>query len=49
MWQCGFQGAAWSVDIRPDGRGMVTGGADKLVKFWEVSVLHHSALNCACL
>ena len=28
-------GAIWSLDIRSDGGGLVTGGADHLVKFWE--------------
>uniref|UniRef100_A0A7S2WFX4 Small-subunit processome Utp12 domain-containing protein n=1 Tax=Mucochytrium quahogii TaxID=96639 RepID=A0A7S2WFX4_9STRA len=27
--------AIWSIDIRPDGKGFVTGSADKQVKFWE--------------
>ncbi len=27
--------AIWAVAVRPDGRGFCTGGADKLVKFWE--------------
>lgn len=29
-------GTLWSMHIRPDGRGLVTGGADKDVKFWDV-------------
>jgi len=29
-------GTLWSVHIRPDGHGLVTGGADKDVKFWDV-------------
>lgn len=29
------QGAIWSVCVRPDDRGMVTGSADKTVKFWD--------------
>ncbi|POV98975.1 hypothetical protein PSHT_13791 [Puccinia striiformis] len=28
-------GAIWSLDLRPDGKGFVTGGADKCVKFWN--------------
>jgi U3 small nucleolar RNA-associated protein 12 len=28
-------GAIWSIDLRPDGKGFVTGGADKCVKFWN--------------
>lgn len=29
-------GTLWSMDIRSDGRGLVTGGADKDVKFWDI-------------
>ena len=29
-------GTLWSMHIRPDGRGLVTGGADKDVKFWDI-------------
>ncbi|OQS00897.1 hypothetical protein ACHHYP_02153 [Achlya hypogyna] len=28
-------GAIWSIDVRPDGKGIATGGADHLVNFWE--------------
>lgn len=28
-------GAVWSVHVRPDGRGLVSGSADKDVKFWD--------------
>ncbi|KIR53961.1 U3 small nucleolar RNA-associated protein 12 [Cryptococcus gattii Ru294] len=28
-------GPVWSVSIRPDGRGLVSGSADKDVKFWD--------------
>ena len=28
-------GAIWSLHVRPDGRMMVSGSADKDVKFWE--------------
>lgn len=28
-------GPLWSLHIRPDGRGLVTGSADKDVKFWD--------------
>ncbi|KAJ0400066.1 hypothetical protein ATCC90586_000538 [Pythium insidiosum] len=27
--------AVWSMDVRPDGRGLVTGGADQHVNFWD--------------
>ncbi|UIZ24004.1 hypothetical protein KXD40_008169 [Peronospora effusa] len=28
-------GAVWSIDVRPDGRGIATGGADQHVNFWD--------------
>lgn len=31
------RGALWSIDVRPDRKGMVTGSADHDVKFWDVS------------
>ncbi|GAA5856650.1 hypothetical protein JCM8547_005912 [Rhodosporidiobolus lusitaniae] len=31
-------GPLWSVHVRPDGRGLVTGSADKDVKFWDFEV-----------
>jgi len=30
------EGAVWSLAVRPDGKGIVTGSADKTVKFWNV-------------
>lgn len=30
--------AVWSIAVRPDGKGFMTGGADKLVKFWDFTV-----------
>lgn len=30
--------AVWSVAVRPDGKGFMTGGADKYVKFWDFTV-----------
>jgi len=33
------EGAVWSVAIRPDAKGMVTGSADKTVKFWDFDVV----------
>lgn len=29
-------GTLWSMHVRPDGHGLVTGGADKDVKFWDI-------------
>ncbi|CAI5738910.1 unnamed protein product [Hyaloperonospora brassicae] len=31
--------AVWSIDVRPDGRGIVTGGADQRVNFWDFEML----------
>ncbi|GAA5973416.1 hypothetical protein JCM21900_001747 [Sporobolomyces salmonicolor] len=31
-------GPLWSMHVRPDGRGLVTGSADKDVKFWDFEV-----------
>ena len=31
----GHTAAVWSMDVRPDGKGMMTGGADKEVRFWD--------------
>lgn len=35
-------GAVWSIDVRPDGRGIVTGGADHHVNFWDFE-MHQSS------
>lgn len=46
------EGAVWSVHVRPDNKAVVTGSADKDIKFWEfeqqytdVHVGHLGALN----
>lgn len=31
-------GPVWAVAMRPDGRGFVTGGADKFVRIWEFEI-----------
>ena len=31
-------GAVWAIAIRPDGKGFMTGGADKKVTFWDFAV-----------
>ncbi|CAM9131662.1 unnamed protein product, partial [Phaeothamnion confervicola] len=31
-------GAIWSLDVRPDGRGLATGSADHAIKFWDFEV-----------
>lgn len=33
------EGAVWSIAVNPDGKGLVSGSADKLVKFWEFNVI----------
>ncbi|KAF9365558.1 hypothetical protein BGX34_009467 [Mortierella sp. NVP85] len=33
------EGAIWSLQIRPDRRGLVTGSADKDVKFWDFDMV----------
>jgi len=30
-----LSGAVWSIDLRPDQRGLATGGSDSTVKFWN--------------
>ena len=31
-------GPVWAVAVRPDGKGFVSGGADKFVRMWEFEV-----------
>ncbi|KAI8320708.1 Utp12-domain-containing protein [Martensiomyces pterosporus] len=31
--------SCWSIDVRPDKKGLVTGGADKCVKFWDFELV----------
>lgn len=31
-------GAIWSLDITPDGKSLVTGSADKTIKFWDFKI-----------
>lgn len=35
----GHKGAVWGLDVRPDGKGLATGGADREVKFWEFEMV----------
>ena len=35
----GHSGPVWSLAVRPDGQGLMTGAADKQVKFWDFSVV----------
>eukprot|EP01029_Cantina_marsupialis_P009010 TRINITY_DN2111_c0_g2_i1.p1 TRINITY_DN2111_c0_g2~~TRINITY_DN2111_c0_g2_i1.p1 ORF type:complete len:814 (+),score=269.47 TRINITY_DN2111_c0_g2_i1:89-2530(+) len=45
------EGPIWSIDIRPDQRGFVTGSADKTVKFWDFELVDVGAraqqLSCS--
>ncbi|RKP11159.1 WD40-repeat-containing domain protein [Thamnocephalis sphaerospora] len=34
------EGAVWSIAMRPDKRGIVSGSADKSVKFWDFDKVH---------
>ncbi|KAJ1736895.1 beta transducin [Coemansia sp. Benny D160-2] len=31
--------ACWSIDVRPDQKGLISGGADKCVKFWDFELV----------
>ncbi|KDQ20509.1 hypothetical protein BOTBODRAFT_50600 [Botryobasidium botryosum FD-172 SS1] len=39
------EGAVWSIDVKPDGRGIVSGSADKDVKFWELDTKKSDGQN----
>ncbi|XP_039599660.1 WD repeat-containing protein 3 [Polypterus senegalus] len=41
-------GALWSITLSPDQRGIVTGGADKMLKFWDLDLVtdETSGQNC---
>ena len=34
-------GPVWSIHVRPDGKGLVSGSADKDVKFWDFEMREH--------
>lgn len=36
-------GPVWSLAMLPDGSGIVSGGADKNVKFWEWNIIHQGS------
>ncbi|KAF9975830.1 hypothetical protein BGZ73_000371 [Actinomortierella ambigua] len=36
------EGAIWSLQVRPDRRGLVTGSADKDVKFWDFDLVEEA-------
>jgi U3 small nucleolar RNA-associated protein 12 len=35
----GHDGSVWTLQVHPDGRSLVTGGADKLAKFWNFEIV----------
>ena len=40
-------GAVWALQVRPDGRGLVTGSADQSVKFFDFEVRQEAAADSA--
>jgi len=40
-------GTIWAIAVRPDGTGFMTGGADKLVKFWDITTSSSSSSSAA--
>lgn len=40
--QSAHKEAVWSIAVRPDGKGFMTGSADKLVKFWDFTLVGRS-------
>ncbi|OCL04321.1 WD40 repeat-like protein [Glonium stellatum] len=38
-------GSIWTLDVHPDGRSVVTGSADKSVKFWNFEIVHEDILG----
>lgn len=39
----------WCIEVRPDKKGLVTGGADKCVKFWDFELVREEPTNGASL
>lgn len=39
------EGAIWTLQIHPDGRSMITGSADKSVKFWKFQIVQEEILG----
>lgn len=38
-------GAIWSLHVHPDGRSVVTGSADKTIKFWDFKIVQEQVLG----
>lgn len=42
-------GAVWAMHVRPDGQALVTGSADKTVKFWDIKrTVDRETRVCTC-
>ena len=39
------EGAVWSLQVHPDGRSMVSGGADKCARFWNFKIVQEEILG----
>ncbi|RUS13401.1 hypothetical protein BC938DRAFT_477887, partial [Jimgerdemannia flammicorona] len=39
------EGPVWSLQVRPDKRGLVTGSADKDIKFWDFDMVEEEAVR----
>ncbi|KAH7368289.1 WD domain-containing protein [Plectosphaerella cucumerina] len=39
------EGAIWSLQVHPDGKSMVSGGADKSAKFWNFQIVQEEVLG----
>ncbi|KAG6016953.1 hypothetical protein E4U54_000034 [Claviceps lovelessii] len=39
------EGAIWSLSVHPDGRSVVSGGADKSAKFWDFKIVQEEVLG----
>jgi general transcriptional corepressor TUP1 len=38
MW-LGHKGGVWCVEFTPDGKGLMSGSYDKLIKYWDMTSL----------
>ena len=35
----GRSGGVWCVEFTPDGKGLISGGGDRMVKYWDITSL----------
>ncbi|KAJ2694670.1 beta transducin, partial [Coemansia spiralis] len=42
-------GACWAIDVSPDKKGLVTGGADKCVKFWNFELVREQGAGAGAV